>query len=192
MKGCLEKNLMKKPAAARKKKKRSACMKMRKVMKKKVGRQKIIKTPLMRQRAWRENVRKRKKEKQKKNVQARARQAARSGLPYQPQGPELADVAAHAYAAEVKSIKAMERADSAHEVADSAHEAADEAKKDAAGARVMALQNSKRITSLEGQLKTGLETFAETAARAKRNEERLNADDRKRGYITPPRNIHAR
>ena len=185
------KNLMKKPAAARKKKKRSACMKMRKVMKK-VGRQKIIKTPLMRQTAWRENVRKRKKEKKKENVQARARQAARSGLPYQPKVPELADVAAHAYAAEVKSIKAMERADSAHEAADSAHEAADEAKKDAAGARVMALQNSKRITSLESQLKTGLETFAETAARAKRNEERLNADDRKRGYITPPRNIHAR
>ena len=44
MKGCLEKNLMKKPAAARKKKKRSACMKMRKE-----GRwgQKIFKRPSM-------------------------------------------------------------------------------------------------------------------------------------------------
>ena len=170
MKRCLEK------------KKRSACMKMRKVMKKKVGRQKILKRPSMHQRAWRENVRKakeqKKAQKKKENVQARARQAARSGVAYQTKGRELADLAAHAYAAEVKSIKAMERADSAHEAADSAHEAADEAKKDAAGARVMAIQNLQRITSLDAIL-------AETAARAKRNEERLNTDDRKRGYLTP-------
>ncbi len=179
---------MKKPAAARKKKKkRSACMKMRKVMKKKVGRQKIIKRPSMHKKAWRENVQKKaggrqiarwKVQKKKENVQARARQAARNGSPYQTKWPELGDVAAAAYAAEVKSIKAMERADSAHEAADSAREAADEAKKDAAGARVMAIHNSCRIVSLE-------ETLAETAARAKRNEERLNTDDRKRGYVTP-------
>ena len=181
MKGCLEKNLMKKPAAARKKKKkRSACMKMRKVMKKKVGRQKIIKRPSMHKKAWRENVQKKaggrqiarwKVQKKKENVQARARQAARNGSPYQTKWPELEGVAAAAYAAEEKSIKAMERADSARE-------AADEAKKDAAGARVMAIHNSCRIVSLE-------ETLAETAARAKRNEERLNTDDRKRGYVTP-------
>jgi translation initiation factor 2B subunit (eIF-2B alpha/beta/delta family) len=196
MKGCLEKNLMKKPAAAmkKKKKKRSACMKMRKVMKKKVGRQKIIKRPAMHKKAWRENVWKEadshgiahwKANKKKENVQARARQAARNGLPYQTKWPELGDVAAAAYAAEVKSTKAMERADSAHEAADSAHEAADEAKKEAADARVMAFQNSKQIATLQNVAKTVLETLAETAARAKRNEERLNTDDRKRGYLTP-------
>ena len=103
---------MKKPAAARKRK-RSACMKMRKVMKKKVGRQKIIKRPSMHKKAWRENVRKKadsheiarwKVQKKKGNVQARARQAARSGLPYQTKLPALADVAAHAYAAAVSSV----------------------------------------------------------------------------------------
>ena len=96
------------------------------------------------------------------------------------------DVAASAYAAEVKSEEAMERADSAHEAADHAHEAADEAKKAAAGAHVMASRNSKRIRSLEEEVKTVLETLAETAAWAKRNEEHLNTDDRNRGYVTPP------
>ena len=148
----------------------------------------------MHKKAWRENVWKKADsheiarwmaKKKKENVQARARQAARNGLPYQTKWPELGDVAAAAYAAEVKSIKAMERADSAHEAADSAHEAADEAKKEAAYARVMAFQNSKRIMSLAEEVKTGLETLDETAARAKRNEERLNTDDRKRGYLTP-------
>jgi hypothetical protein len=213
MKGCPKKNLMKKPAAARKKKKkkRSACMKMRKVMKKKVGRQKIIKRPAMHQKAWREvnslkadppgglaptrrvhlsKIVLLKAKKKKENVQARAKQAARNGLPYQTKWPKLRDVAAGAYAAGVKSIQAMDRADSAHEAAGSAHEAADEAKKAAADARGMALKNSKRIVSLEEEVKTGLETLAATAARAKRNEERLNTDDRKRGYLTPkPRNI---
>ena len=175
---------MKKPAAARKKKKRSACMKMRKVMKKK---QKIIKRPSLYKKAWRENVRKEadsheiahwKVQKKKENVQARARQAARNGKPYQTKLLGLGNVAAAAYAAEERSVKAMERADSAHEAAGSAHEAADEAKKDAAAARVVAFLNSKRITDLE-------ETVAETAAQAKRNEERLNVDDRQRGYVTP-------
>ena len=111
--------------------------------------------------------------------------------PYQTKSPELGDVAAAAYAAEVKSIKAMERADSAHEAADRAHEAADEAKKEAACAHNMAVQNSKRITSLEELGWTAAKTLAETAARAKWNEERLNADDRKRGYLTPePRKKH--
>ena len=133
------------PAAARKKKKKkgSACMKMRKVMKTKVGRQKIIKRPSMQKKAWRENIRKEadsheiarwKVQRKKENVQTRARQAARNGLPYQTKWQELEDVAAAAYAAEEKGTKAMERADSAHETAaDSAHEAA--------SARIMAMQN---------------------------------------------------
>jgi len=208
MKGCLKKNLMKKPAAARKKKKRSASMKMHKVMKKKVGRQKIIKRPAMLKKAWRENTWKvadghergrLRTLKKKENVQARARKAARNGLPYQTKWPEYGDVAAAAYAAEVKSIKAMERADSAHEAADEAKEEAADARLVAGEARSVArlvaeeaFQNnySKRITSLEEELETGLETLAETAARAKRNEERLNTDDRKRGYLTPRMKKH--
>ena len=120
----------------------------------------------------------RKVQRQQENVRARARRGARSGKPYQTQVPGLGDMAAAVHAAQVKSMKAMERADSAHEAAGSAHEAADEAKKDAAAARVVAFLNSKRITDLE-------ETVAETAAQAKRNEERLNVDDRQRGYVTP-------
>ena len=181
MKRCLKKNLMKKPAAARKKKKRPACMKVRKVMKKK---QELLKRPSRYKKAWREHALKKadrdeiarwKVQKKQENVRARARRAARSGKPYQTQVPGLGDVAAAAHAAQAKSMK---RADSAHEAAGSAHEAADEAKKDAADARVMAFLNSKRITDLE-------ETVAETAAQAKRNEERLNVDDRQRGYVTP-------
>ena len=165
-------------------------------------------------RSWREIVRKeadrKKVHKKKENVQARARRAARNGLPYQTKWPELEDVAAAAYAAEAKSRKAMERADSAHEAADSAHEAANKAKEDAADARAMAFENNKQIISLAGKVKTdaadaramasennkqiislagkvktGLESFAKTAALAQRNEERLNTDDRQRGYVTP-------
>ena len=140
----------------------------------------------MYKKAWREHAQKAdgdqiarwKAQKRQENVRARARRAARSGKPYQSQVPGLGEVAAAAHAAQAKSMKAMERADSAHEAAGSAHEAADVAKKDAADARVMAFRNSKRITDLE-------ETVAETAARAKRNEERLNVDDRQRGYVTP-------
>ena len=166
----------------------------------------------MRKKAWRENVwkeadgheiahwtAKKKKEnvqaraklaarmatRKKENVQARAKLAARNGLPYQTKWPELGDVAAAAYAAQAGSIKAMDVAGSAREAAESAQEAADEAKKEAAYARVMAFQSSQRIMSLEEEVKTGLVTLAATAAQAKRNEERLNTDDRMRGYLTP-------
>ena len=147
-------------------------MKVHKEMKKKVGRhQKILKRPSIHKKAWRENVRnktaQKKVQKQKENVEARARRAARKGLPYQTTCAELTDLAVAAYA------RAMQRANSAHETADKALEAADEAKKDAA-------QNSKRITTLEGKVKTGLETLA---ARAKRSEDRLTSDERMRGYI---------
>lgn len=175
---------MKKPAAAMKKtKKRSACIK-----------RPAMTSAAVLTRRWRENVLARKKAKAKKNVLATARRAARNGLPYQTKLPKLAGVAAAAYAAEANSRKAMERADSAHERADSAHEAADsarqaadEAKEDASDARALGLENHKRITLLVGEVKTGLDSWAETAALAKRNAERLDTDDRKRGYKTPDR-----
>ena len=182
----LGKKLMKKPAAAMKKmktktKKRSACIK-----------RPAMTSAAVKQRRWRENARAR--QKARENVLAQARRAARNGLPYQTRNPKLAGVAAAAYAAEANSRKAMERADSAHERADSAHEAADsarqaadEAKKDAADARAIGLENHKRITLLVGEVKTGLDSWAETAALAKRNAERLDTDDRKRGYKTPDR-----
>ena len=165
------KNLMKKPAAARKKKKRSACMKMRTVMKKEVGRQKIIKRPAMVVRVRVTRWRKKKKEKmvkmQVKNARARARKAARNKLPYRPKSPKLVDVAAAAYAAKVEAY--------------SARQAADEAKKDAADARAIGIENRKRIIVLEGEVIAGKKALNETAARANRNEARLNTDDRKRG-----------
>ena len=174
---------MKKPAAAMKKmKKRSACIK-RPAM-----------TSAEKTKAWRENVLMKKEQKTKENVLVKAKRAARNGLPYQTKLPRLAGVAAAAYAAEANSRKAMERADSAHERADSAHEAADsarqaadEAKEDASAARALGLENHKRITLLVGEVKTGLDSWAETAALAKRNAERLDTDDRKRGYKTPDR-----
>ena len=158
---------MKKPAAAMKKKKRYACMKMcRKILLQKQRRR-----MKMCRKQRREGKEKKEQKKKKENVTARARKAAREGKSYQTTSPGLGKVAAVAYAAAVKSGKAMERADSAHE-------AADEAKKDAVCARAMVFQNSKRITRVEG-------TLAETMARVRKNEERLDADDRQRGYITP-------
>ena len=117
----------------------------------------------VKQRRWRENVRMKKEQVTKNNVLHQARQAARNGLPYQTKLRKLEGVAAAAYAA-----------------AETACRAADEAKEDAADARAIGLENHKRITVIEGAL-------AETAARANRNEARLNTDDRKRGYMTPER-----
>ena len=132
---------------------------------------------------WRENALKRKdaEARKKKNVQTRARRAARKGKPYQTMSPKLEHVAAAAYAAEAaayaaegKSEKAMEwaesayeRAGNAHEAAVSAHERADEAKEDAATAYAMAIENNRKIISLEGEVKTRLKSFAETQALTK-------------------------
>ena len=76
----------------------------------------------------------------------------------------------------------------------------------AGGAHSMAVQNAKKITSLENQVTQGKETLMQTHALAnqnmeqlqadrealvqtqvtvKHNTERLDADDRKRGYVTP-------
>ena len=210
MKGCLKilKNPINKPAAAiKKKKKRSASMTMRQVMKKKVGRPKIIKRPASmvksatRKRVYRkerkkvENVKARarqaarREQKLVENVKARARQAARSGLPYQSLHSRLAEVADAAHAAEVRSKEARDQAAGAREVAGEAKEEAryarlvvEEVRSDA---HDMAEESSKRITSLEKQVEAGAETLRDTVALTKKNEERLNTDDRKRGYFTP-------
>ena len=114
-----------------------------------------------------------KEQKKKNNVLAKARRAASNGKKYQTKSPNLVDVAAAAYAAKVEAY--------------SARQAADEAKEDASAARALGLENHKRITLLVGQVKTGLDSWAETAALAKKNAERLDTDDRKRGYKTPDR-----
>ena len=210
MKGCLKilKNPINKPAAAiKKKKKRSASMTMRQVMKKKVGRPKIIKRPASmvksatRKRVYRkerkkvENVKARarqaarREQKLVENVKARARLAARSGLPYQSLHSRLAEVADAAHAAEVRSKEARDQAAGAREVAGEAKEEAryarlvvEEVRSDA---HDMAEESSKRITSLEKQVEAGAETLRDTVALTKKNEERLNTDDRKRCYFTP-------
>ena len=148
-------------------------------------RKKIKKRPASaaRTKRWRENALKRKdaEVRQKKNVQTRARRSARKGKPYQTKSPKLQHVAAAAYAAEAaayaaegKSEKAMEwaesaykRASNAHEAAVSAHERADEAKEDAATAYAMAIENNRKVISLEGEVKTRLKSFAETQALTK-------------------------
>ena len=194
--------IMKKPAAARPKmKKRSACIKR--------PSSGCGINPAARSKACRE----RKKlqiateYKQKQNVRHKARRAASKGKPYQTKSPKYVEVAAAAYTA---AAYAKERADCAHEragkaqaAADSAHEAANKAQEDAGDARAIALETDKRITSLEGEvrqtqimvarnhLKTG-ERYTylagqvkSTAALADRNKNRLDTDDRKRGYVTP-------
>ena len=109
----------------------------------------------------------------KNNVLFKARRAASNGKKYQTKSPNLVDVAAAAYAAKVEAY--------------SARQAADEAKKDAADARAIGIENRKRIIALEGEVIAGKKALNETAARANRNERRLNTDDRKGGYMTPPR-----
>jgi hypothetical protein len=175
---------MKKPAAAMKKKKRHACMKMcRKILLQKWGRREGKEEKTKQKKNYNVVARARevaKKQKRKKdNVVARARKAARNGKSYQARasGPlGLKKVAAVAHAAAVKSGKAMKRADGAHE-------AADVAKKDAVCARAMAFQNGKRITRVE-------ETLTETMARVRKNEERLDVDDRQSGHITPEERLN--
>jgi len=83
------------------------------------------------------------------------------------------DVAEAAYAAKV--------------AATSARQAADEAKEDAADAKAIGIENRKRIIVLEGEVIASKKSLAETATRAKRNEARLNTEDRRNGYTTPPR-----
>ena len=109
-----------------------------------------------------------KNQKAKENARGRARRAARSNKPYNPPNARLKEIAAQAYAAEVTATSGVKKAEGAHE-------AADEAKKEAANARVMAFRNSKHIATLQNVGKTVMETLIETAARAKRNEERLES-----------------
>ena len=159
----LGKKLMKKPAAAMKKTKRSACIK----------RPAMTSSAAVRKRRSREKVLTNKEQKKKNNVLAKARRAASNGKKYQTKSPNLVDVAAAAYAAKVEAY--------------SARQAADEAKEDAADARAIGIENRKRIIVLEGEVIAGKKALNETAARANRNEARLNTDDRKGGYRTPPR-----
>ena len=111
---------------------------------------------------------------EKEKCQESCKTSGKKWKKYQTQCPELGHLAVAAYA------KAMERANSAHETADKALEEAGEAKKDAAGARAMASENSQRITSLKEEVMTELGTLAR---RAQRSEERLTADERMRGYV---------
>ena len=57
--------------------------------------------------------------------------------------------------------------DAGDEAAVSAHERADEAKEDAATAYAMAIENNRKVISLEGEVKTRLKSFAETQALTK-------------------------
>ena len=200
------KKLMKKPAAARPKmKKRSACIKR--------PSSGYGINPAARSKAYRE----RKKlqitaeGQQKRNVRYKARQAASKGRSYQTKSPKLAEVAAAAY---TEAAYARKRADCAHEgarkaqaAADSAREAADKAQEDAGDARMIALETDKRITSLEGEVRQGQIMAAQnhlkiqerfislagqvksTTALANHNKDRLDTDDRKRGYVTPDKRL---
>jgi hypothetical protein len=175
---------------SRRAKKPSACMEMSNAMKMRKSAKTILKKPAamkiskkpsgnaLRIQKCRSAKLEAKNQKAKENARARARRAARSNKPYNPPTARLKEIAAQAYAAEVTAMSGVKKAEGAHE-------AADEAKKEAANARVMAFRNSKHIASLQNVAKTVMETLIETAARAKRNEERLNTDDRKRAYLTP-------
>ena len=199
--------IMKKPAAARPKmKKRSACIKR--------PSSGCGVNPAARSKAYRD----RKKlqitaaeGQQKRNVRYQARQAASKGKSYQTKSPKLAEMAAAAY---TEAAYARKRADCAHEgarkahaAADSAREAADKAQEDAGDARMIALETDKRITSLEGEVRQGQILAAQhhlktqerfislagqvksTTALANHNRDRLDTDDRKRGYVTPDKRL---
>ena len=167
----LGKKLMKKPAAAMKKtKNRSACIKRPAMTSASITRRN---RDAVRKRRYREKVLMNKEHKKKKNVLTKAKRAASDGVPYRTKSLNLVDVAADAYAAKV--------------AANSARQAADEAKKDAAEAKAIGLENCRRIIVLEGEVRAEKKSLAETAARANRNEAALKADDRMRGYETPPR-----
>ena len=194
---------------SRRAKKPSACMEMSNAMKMRKSAKTILKKPAamkiskkpsgvaVRIQKCRSAKLEAKNQKAKENARARARRAARSNKPYNPPTARLKEIAAQAYAAEVTAMSGVKKAEGAQKEAAAARFEAAEAKSEAAGAkevgdaaRALAVDAAERILKVEKEVSEGKEALRQTQALARHNEERLNTDDRRRGYFTPARKQH--
>ena len=158
---------------------------------------------------WQPNA----KQRAMQNVRARARLAAKTGSTYQPSKTILLAISKVAYDAEQTATQARSVAKGAQQTAAVAKSEAADARSVANAAHSMAEENGERITGLEDQVRGCKEAMMQTQALvqqhteqieggivkssqaqtlamqaqtlAMHHEERLNADDRKRGYVTP-------
>ena len=165
---------------------------------------KIMKKPAgSADRVCRLRQRQQKLQKQRKawNVALRARSAAKKGASYTPRDAEYKKVAAKANLAQKMAKNAVDVAGGAKTIAENAWEyaatarmeaaeaktEAQDAQKDAAAALSMTEQTQLRVGKLAKQLQQGQHVLKETRELAKKNAERLDVDDRRRGYVTPHR-----
>ena len=185
-------------------KKPSAYMKMKilKVMKMRTN-MKILKKPagcLTSMQTCRKAKLEEKKQRAERNARARARKAARLNKSYTPRTEVgLQSIAAQAHAAEMIAMASHEAAEGAlsgaaeaKSVAASSKEVSDAAHSIAVGAaqRVLNIQaqlseGKESLRKTQEQLSEGKEALRKTHALAEKNAERLNTDDRRRGYCTP-------
>jgi hypothetical protein len=192
-------------AYRRRMKKPSAYMKMKilKVMKMRTN-MKILKKPAgcqTRMQTCRKAKLEEKKQIAERNARARARKAARLNKSYTPRTNVvgLQSIAAQAHAAEMIARASHEAAEGAlseaaeaKSVAASSKEVSDAAHSIAVGAaqRVLNIQaqlseGKESLRKTQEQLSEGKEALRKTHALAEKNAERLNTDDRRRGYCTP-------
>ena len=190
---------------SRRTKKPSACMKMKKAMKMRKNTKTILKKPAAmkiskkpagtaaeRMRRCRKAKLEAKNQKAEENARGRARNAVRRNKSYSPANARLQKIAASARAACVTAMAAHEVAEGAQQEAAAARSEAAEAKSEAADAREvfdaahsLAVDAAQRVLNIQEQLSEGKEALRKTQALARHNEQRLNTDDRKRGYCTP-------
>ena len=152
-------------------------------------------------RVYRLRQQRQKKQKQRSasNVRARARMAVKKGVSYAPRDANYKKVAAQAALAQRMAKNAVDVADAAKTIAGDAWEyaatasmeaaeaktEAQDAQKDAAAALSVTEQTQLRVGNLEKELQQGQDVLKETRELAKKNAERLDADDRRKGYATP-------
>ena len=150
---------------------------------------------------WRKAKLEVRKQKAEENACVRARKAARLNKSYTPRTNVvgLQSIAAQAHAAEMIAMASHEAAEGAlsgaaeaKSVAASSKEVSDAAHSIAVGAaqRVLNIQaqlseGKESLRKTQEQLSEGKEALRKTHALAEKNAERLNTDDRRRGYCTP-------
>ena len=172
-----------------------------KIMKKPAG--SADRVYLLRQRRQKEQKQRQQKQTKRSasNVRARARLAVKNGVSYATRDAKYKKVAAQAALAQRMAKNAVDVADGAKTIAENAWEYAAtasmeaaeaktdsrDAQKDAAAALSMTEQTQLRVGNLEEQLQQGQDVLKVTRELAKKNAERLDADDRRRGYATPRR-----
>lgn len=141
-----------------------------------------------------------KKQNAERNARARARKATRLNKSYTPRTEVgLQSIAAQAHAAEMIAMASHEAAEGALSEAAEAKSVAASSKEVSDAAHSIAVGAAQRVQHIQAQLSEGYQTqsnfqkqlsegkeaLRKTHALAEKNAERLNTDDRRRGYCTP-------